>query len=85
MEHARTHMWPYGMAEGFVFEGWNARMFCRGGMPAFVVHEIYFLRILKDAKLLEAAGIFSVVLECVETKLSKKITEQVSELKVKGV
>ena len=32
-------------------------------------------RILKDAKLLEKAGIFSVVLECVETKLSKKITE----------
>ena len=33
-------------------------------------------RILKEAKLLEKAGIFSVVLECVETKLSKKITEQ---------
>jgi 3-methyl-2-oxobutanoate hydroxymethyltransferase len=33
-------------------------------------------RILKDAKLLEAAGIFSVVLECIETKLSKKITQQ---------
>ena len=32
-------------------------------------------RILKDAKLLETAGIFSLVLECVETKLSKKITE----------
>lgn len=32
--------------------------------------------ILKDAKLLEAAGIFSVVLECIETKLSKKITEE---------
>ena len=33
-------------------------------------------RILKEAKLLEKAGIFSVVLECIETKLSKKITEQ---------
>jgi 3-methyl-2-oxobutanoate hydroxymethyltransferase len=32
-------------------------------------------RILKDAQLLEKAGIFSVVLECVETKLSKIITE----------
>ena len=32
-------------------------------------------RIFKDAKLLEAAGIFSVVLECVETKLAKKISE----------
>ena len=32
-------------------------------------------RILKDAQLLEKAGIFSVVLECVETKLSKMITE----------
>ena len=32
-------------------------------------------RILKDAQLLEKAGIFSVVLECVETKLSKRITE----------
>ena len=33
-------------------------------------------RILKDAKLLEKAGIFSVVLECIETKLAKKITQQ---------
>ena len=32
--------------------------------------------ILKDSKLLEEAGIFSIVLECVETKLAKKITEQ---------
>ena len=32
-------------------------------------------RILKDAQLLEKAGIFSFVLECVETKLSKTITE----------
>ena len=30
-------------------------------------------RILKDAKLLEEAGIFSVVLECIETKLAKKL------------
>ena len=33
-------------------------------------------RILKDAKLLETAGIFSVVLECVETKLAKNISKQ---------
>jgi 3-methyl-2-oxobutanoate hydroxymethyltransferase len=31
--------------------------------------------ILKDAQLLEKAGIFSVVLECVEMKLSKTITK----------
>ena len=39
-------------------------------------------RILKDAKLLEAAGIFSVVLECIETKLAKKITEQLNIITV---
>ena len=33
-------------------------------------------RILKDAKLLETAGIFSVILECVETKLAKNISKQ---------
>ena len=33
-------------------------------------------RILNDAKLLEVAGIFSVVLECVEAKLAKKISIQ---------
>ena len=33
-------------------------------------------RILSDAKSLESAGIFSVVLECVETKLAKKISSQ---------
>ena len=33
-------------------------------------------KILKDAKLLESSGIFSVVLECVETKLAKKISKQ---------
>tara|TARA_A100001011_G_C14121497_1_gene761435 strand:- start:12 stop:791 length:780 start_codon:yes stop_codon:yes gene_type:complete len=39
-------------------------------------------RILKDAKLLEKAGIFSVVLECIETKLAKRITEQLDILTV---
>jgi len=39
-------------------------------------------RILKDAKLLERAGIFSVVLECIETKLAKKITEQLNIITV---
>ena len=39
-------------------------------------------RILKDARLLEKAGIFSVVLECIETKLAKKITEQLDILTV---
>ena len=33
-------------------------------------------RILNDTKLLESAGVFSIVLECIETKLSKKITNQ---------
>ena len=33
-------------------------------------------RILNETKLLEKAGVFSIVLECVETKLSKKITNQ---------
>ncbi len=35
-------------------------------------------RILNETKLLENAGVFSIVLECVETKLSKKITDQVN-------
>ena len=39
-------------------------------------------RILKDAKLLEEAGIFSLVLECIETKLAKKITEQLNIITV---
>ena len=39
-------------------------------------------RILKDAKLLEEAGIFSVVLECIETKLAKKITEHLNIITV---
>ena len=34
-------------------------------------------RILNETKLLEKAGAFSIVLECIETKLSKKITEQI--------
>jgi len=34
-------------------------------------------RILNDTKLLEKAGAFSIVLECVEMKLSKKVSEQV--------
>tara|TARA_Y100000389_G_scaffold194983_1_gene225722 strand:- start:60 stop:839 length:780 start_codon:yes stop_codon:yes gene_type:complete len=33
-------------------------------------------KILNDAKLLESAGIFSIVLECVETQLAKKITNE---------
>jgi len=39
-------------------------------------------RILKDAKLLEKAGIFSVALECIETKLAKKITQQLDIITV---
>ena len=35
-------------------------------------------RILNDTKLLENAGVFSIVLECIETKLSKKITQNLS-------
>ena len=38
--------------------------------------EIENQRILKDTKLLENAGVFSIVLECIETQLSKKITNQ---------
>jgi 3-methyl-2-oxobutanoate hydroxymethyltransferase len=34
------------------------------------------IKILKDAKLLEKAGIFSLVLECIETSLAKKITKE---------
>ena len=33
-------------------------------------------RILNDTKLLENAGAFSIVLECIESKLSKKITDK---------
>ncbi len=33
-------------------------------------------RILKEAQLLESSGIFSIVLECIETKLSKEITKK---------
>ena len=35
------------------------------------------VRLLNDAKLLEKAGVFSIVLECVETSLSKKITKEI--------
>ena len=34
-------------------------------------------QILKDAKLLESAGIFSIVLECVESSLAKKVTNEI--------
>ena len=33
-------------------------------------------RIINDAKLLEQAGIFSIVLECIEVKLSREVTKQ---------
>ena len=33
--------------------------------------------LLKDSKLLEDAGVFAIVLECVEKKVSKKITESI--------
>ena len=39
-------------------------------------------RILQDAKLLQKAGIFSVVLECIETKLAKQITKQLNIITV---
>ena len=34
------------------------------------------IKLLNDAKLLESAGVFSIVLECVETSLAKKITKE---------
>ena len=34
--------------------------------------------ILKEAKLLERAGVFSIVLECVETSLAKYVTKQIN-------
>ena len=34
--------------------------------------------ILNDAKLLESAGVFSIVLECVETSLAKLVTQNIS-------
>ena len=33
--------------------------------------------LLKDSKILEEAGVFDIVLECIEKKLSKKITETI--------
>ena len=35
-------------------------------------------KILNDAKLLESAGVFSIVLECVESSLAKKITKNIN-------
>ena len=35
-------------------------------------------KILNDAKLLEDAGVFSIVLECVETSLAKKLTNEIN-------
>ena len=35
-------------------------------------------KILKDAELLQSAGAFSIVLECVETSLSKMVTKKIS-------
>ena len=40
------------------------------------------LKILKDAKLLEKAGVFSIVLECMKTSLAKKITQQLKILTI---
>ena len=34
------------------------------------------IKLLNDAKLLESAGVFSIVLDCVETSLAKKITKE---------
>ena len=34
-------------------------------------------KILKDAELLQSAGVFSIVLECVETSLSKMVTKKI--------
>ena len=34
--------------------------------------------ILKEAKILEGAGVFSIVLECVETSLAKHVTKQIN-------
>ena len=35
-------------------------------------------KILNEAKLLESSGVFSIVLECVESSLAKKITEKIN-------
>ena len=40
------------------------------------------IKILGDAKALEAAGAFSIVLECVENTLAKKITESTRMLTI---
>ena len=35
-------------------------------------------KLLKDSKLLEEAGVFAIVLECIERKLSKEITDSIN-------
>ena len=40
------------------------------------------LKIFKDAKLLEKAGVFSIVLECIKTSLAKKITQELKILTI---
>ena len=38
--------------------------------------------ILRDSKLLEEAGVFSIVLECVESSLAKEITKTIKFLQL---
>ena len=40
------------------------------------------LRLLNEAKVLESIGVFAIVLECVEKKLSKEITDQIKILTI---
>ena len=40
------------------------------------------LRLLNEAKVLESIGVFAIVLECVERKLSKEITDQIKVLTI---
>ena len=40
------------------------------------------LRLLNEAKVLESIGVFAIVLECVEKKLSKEITDQIKVLTI---
>ena len=40
------------------------------------------IKIFKDAKLLEKAGVFSIVLECIKTSLAKKITQELKILTI---
>ena len=39
-------------------------------------------RIIKDSELLEKAGVFSIVLECVETSLAKVVTKSLNMLTI---